>query len=806
MEPHVYDPSPGGARDRRAHPELTVEQQYLDRAYDRLDEMRAAASRVAEGYAEVQRGGTHQARLERDAAAAHTRRRLAALNIGDAPLSFGRIDLEPAPEEEHPDGDRFYIGRISVTEADQTPLVVDWRAPVAEPFYRATAVEPMGVVRRRHFQTRGRELLGIDDEVFDADAADEAGFTIVGEAALLATLERHRTGRMGDIVATIQAEQDEAVRAGLPGILVVEGGAGTGKTAVALHRAAYLLYTHRQRLASRGVLLVGPSPIFLRYIDEVLPSLGEEDVQLTTITGIKPQLRISGTEPSEVAAVKGDARMAQVVARALRDRERPLRRDLVVALDGHMLRLRRADSARIVDRTRRRRGTLNERRPLVARLVLDHLAEQYRRALVLAYERDARRLDPDVPVEGPAAGDEILDVPVAAALSRGERAPDDWEQELRARLRRLPEVRAALERMWPVLSGAELVHDLFSFPALIRSAADGLLTRDEQRGLARPRSARVRDVAWTEADVALVDEADALLGPPEAARPRRRRRRSRAADSALEDAARVVEELGVGSYTTAAEVVRRYEGGATPSEDGVGEPRTFGHVLVDEAQDLSAMQWRMIGRRCPSGSMTLVGDFGQSSRPGALRDWDAVRAQLPGDEPARVVTLTVNYRTPAEVMALADRVVADAAPGVEPSRSVRSTGHAPRFVTAGDSNELVAAVASAVRDEYEEEGTTAVIAPRDLHDDLVVALADVGATSGSAEAIDAPVAVIDAPEAKGLEFDHVVVVEPARLVTADAPGLRLLYTALTRATQTLTVVHAAPLPEAFQPAATVGTS
>src|SRR6266536_2666249 len=555
MESHVPDESLDGDRERRAHPELAAEQAYLDRAYDRLEEMRAAASRVAEGYAEVQRGGTHQARLERDAAAAHTRRRLAALNIGDAPLSFGRIDLEPGPREEHPDGDRFYIGRISVTEADQTPLVVDWRAPVAEPFYRATAVEPMGVVRRRHFQTRGRELLGIDDEVFDADAVDQAGFTVVGEAALLAALGQHRTGRMGDIVATIQAEQDEAVRAGLPGILVVEGGPGTGKTAVALHRAAYLLYTHRQRLASRGVLVV---------------------------------------------------------------------------VDGHVLRLRREDSARIVERARRRRGTHNERRPLVARLVLEHLAEQYRRALVDAYERDARRIDPDVSVPEPSAGDELLDVPVAAALARGERAPDDWEQELRARLRRLPEVRAALERMWPVLSGAELVHDLFSFPALIRSAADGVLTRDEQRGLSRPRSARVRDVARTEADVALVDEADALLGPPETSRPRRRRRRGRAPAGALEDAARVVEELGVGSYTTAAEVLERYEGGAPPSEDGVGEPRTFGHVLVDEAQDLSAMQWRMIGRRCPSGSMTLVGDFGQSSRPGALCDWKAVADELPG--------------------------------------------------------------------------------------------------------------------------------------------------------------------------------
>jgi DNA helicase IV len=806
----VPDQSNGGIRDRRAHPELAAEQRYLDRAYGRLDEMRKAASRVAEGYSEVRRGGTHQARLERDAAAAHTRRRLAALNIGNAPLCFGRIDLEGRQGEdaqERPDDDRFYIGRTSVTEADQTPLIVDWRAPVAEPFYRATGVEPMGVVRRRHFQTHGRELIGIDDEVFDAAAADEAGFTIVGEAALLAALDRHRTGRMGDIVATIQAEQDEAVRADLAGILVVAGGPGTGKTAVALHRAAYLLYTHRQRLASRGVLLVGPSPIFLRYIDEVLPSLGEEDVQLTTVAGLKPQLRARTAEPSAVAALKGDARMAQVIARALRDRERPLRDDVVIVLDGHVLRLRRADSGRIVERVRRRRGTHNERRPAVTRMVVDQLREQYRRSLVAAYERDMRRIDPDAalplsPADASPDEDELLDVPVAAALARGERAPEDWEAELSARLRRTPEVRAALERMWPVLSGAELVHDLFSFPALIRSAAHGVLSRDESERLARPRSASVREVAWTPADVALVDEADALLGPPEAGRPRRRRRRRGASDRALEDAQRVVEELGLGSYTTAAEVVERYGGGAAPSEDGVGEPRTFGHVLVDEAQDLTAMQWRMVGRRCPSGSMTLVGDFGQASRPGALHDWDAVRAQLPGDEPARVVTLSVNYRTPAEIMTLADRFVAAAAPGVRPARSVRSTGRPPQFIGADDSGELVALVADLARNGGGDEGTTAVIAPRDLHDDLVARLADRGAVAGSADAIDAPVAVVDASDAKGLEFDHVIVVEPSRLVTPDASGLRLLYTALTRATQTLTVAHAAPLPEALQPATT----
>src|SRR5207248_5349160 len=244
-----------------------------------------------------------------------------------------------------------------------------------------------------------------------------------------------------------------------------------------------------------GVLLVGPSPIFLRYIDEVLPSLGEDDVQLTTVAGLKPQLRARASEPPATAALKGDARMARVLSRALRDRERPLRDDLVVALDGHVLRLRRADSARIVERVRRRRGTHNERRPAVTRLVLDHLRDQYRRSLVAAYERDVRRIDPDAELPlAPEDDDELLDVPVAAALARGERAPDDWEAELSARLRRTPEVRSALERMWPVLSGAELVHDLFRFPALLRSAAVGVLPHAEDQPPTRPRPTSRRDV------------------------------------------------------------------------------------------------------------------------------------------------------------------------------------------------------------------------------------------------------------------------------------------------------------------------
>src|SRR3954464_4085651 len=261
--------------------------------------MRAAAERVRTAYADVRAGGTHQARLERDIAWDVTQRRLADLDVGESPLIFGRLDLER--------GVRWYVGRLAVEDEGHTPLVVDWRAPAAEPFYRATAVAPVAGGRRRHLITRkGREVIGLDDEVFDQLAVEDEGLRVAGEGALLAALERNRTGRMGDIVATIQAEQDEAIRADLAGVLVVAGGPGTGKTAVALHRAAYLLYTFRRRLGAQGVLLVGPSPVFLRYIEHVLPSLGEQDVQLSTIAGLRPSVVVRGTEPDATAALKGD--------------------------------------------------------------------------------------------------------------------------------------------------------------------------------------------------------------------------------------------------------------------------------------------------------------------------------------------------------------------------------------------------------------------------------------------------------------------------------------------------------------------
>jgi DNA helicase IV len=769
-------------------PELAAEQAYVDSAYARLEAMRAAAERVRGAYSDVRAGGTHQARLERDIAWNVTQRRLADLDIGEAPLMFGRLDME--------DKSRWYVGRIAVEDEQHTPLVVDWRAPVSEPFYRATAVEPMAVVRRRHLiSKKGRELVGLDDEVFDHAAIDAAGLPIAGEGALLAALERNRTGRMGDIVATIQAEQDEAIRADMPGPLVVAGGPGTGKTAVALHRAAYLLYTFRRRLGAQGVLLVGPSPVFLRYIEHVLPSLGEQDVQLSTIAGLRPSLRIRAADEVAAGALKGDARMTRVIERAVADRERPLRHDFTLLIDGLQLRVRRRETERLIEGVHRRRGTHNEQRPHLVQRFTDTLIARYKDAAIRSYHRRADDA-PAANVRSLFDRDNTLDASVAGALVRGEAPPEGWEQELRARIRSRPEVKEALDRMWPVLSGPDLVNDLFGFAALVRSAARDLLTDDEQARLHRARARDIATVAWTEDDVALVDEADHLLGPVEAARPRHRRAQNR--DEDLDRASRVIDELGLHGFTDAASVVRRNEDPApTNGYDPLTDPRTFGHVLVDEAQDLTAMQWRMLARRCPSGSMTLVGDPGQASRPGALTSWSDVLAHLPQHAPVRFVTLTINYRTPSEVMEVATRLLAVAAPTVEPSRSVRSTGEDPRFVPT-TADRLIEETTARARAALARSGTLAVIAPAALHAEIIAGLAGVDASTDATEALDATVAVLEPAEAKGLEFDHVVVVEPARLVTADRAGLRLLYVTITRTTKTLTVVHAESLPEGLR--------
>jgi DNA helicase IV len=729
------------------HPDLAAEQAYLDRAYDRLEAMRRAAENLRDSVIDAGPGGTHQARVERDVFVQTGLQRLEQLKLGRSSLCFGRIDREigdgeagSTPAGPEPDVEHFYVGRIAVSGENQEPLIVDWRAPVAEAFYRATGRAPMGLRRRRHFATEGQVLLGIEDELFRADGeTSDDDLELVGPGALLAALQRSRSGQMRDIVATVQREQDQVIRAELPGVLVVQGGPGTGKTAVALHRAAYLLYTHRFPLEQQGVLVVGPNQLFLRYIEQVLPSLGESGVALTTVAGLLPGVRPRHAERPQAARVKGDARMAGVLAQALRDRERGLRNDLVLGFGALSLRVSAGATRSIVASVKRRPGTHNQRRRQVEVLLHRALHESY-----LAAAGRSRRTGLGVGVAGPDGADLSL-------------------ADLVSQIRHEPALLAALDRMWPVLTPQELLNDLFGSPTLLAMATKDLMAPPERDLLARERAHSLDAVPWTVADLPLLDEARALLGS----------RRSR----------------------------RRGSGGTSPEDDD--EPRAYGHIVVDEAQDLSPMALRMLARRSISGSMTLVGDMGQATSTSAPSSWSDVLAHLPSRRPARLVTLTVNYRTPAEIMEVAAEVLA-AAPvaGIAPPRSVRATGRVPvvRRVEVGASITEEAARAARAEHDAVDGGTVAVVVPTQMLDAVGDALTGSGLSWGDPErgGLTLPVTLLDVTAAKGLEFDSVVVVEPADIIDESPSGLRALYVALTRPTRRLVVVHRRPLPGALR--------
>ncbi len=703
------------------HPDLAAEQAYIDHAYDSLDDARRTATRLR-SMVEVGRGGTEQARWEREMIEENIAARLDYLNLGDASLVFGRID-----QARSGGGESFYIGRIAVADDSQEPLVVDWRAPVAEPFYRATGRAPMGLVRRRHFATRGRKLLGIEDELFGEGADLFGGGLVVadgdtkvrGQSSLIAALEESRTGRLSDIVATIQGEQDEVIRSPLPGVLVVQGGPGTGKTVVALHRAAYLLYTHRFPLEGQGVLVVGPNRLFLGYIERVLPSLGEAGVELAVLADLVDDVRVRGRDAPATARIKGDARMSRVLVKAVRDRERGLRQPLRVPYGLQTLVLPTARTAEIVADARRRYRLHNAGRRFVESQLFAALAE----------------------------------------VSRVPTTPD----EIRERARQAPEVREALERMWPVLTPAQLLHDLFGSKALVDLAAGRHLSADERTALVRPRADDVESVIWTHDDVPLLDEARALLGPV-----RKRRRASTNGDGS----------------------------GTDPDEI-----RTYGHIVVDEAQDLSPMQLRMLTRRSLNGSMTVVGDIAQATGVWAHKDWDEILEHLPQRRPEQRAELSIGYRIPGPTMDLAAKVLAVAAPTLQPPDSVRKEGDAPRIVAVDPSTGVaglaarVAEVAAAERDAV-DPGSVAVIAPATLVDDVAVALEAGGIEFGRAarNGLEARVTLVPVSLVKGLELDAAVVVEPAAIVDEEAQGMRALYVALTRATKRLAVVHGRELP------------
>ena len=760
--------------------DIESEQKYIDEAYGRLEMLRERAQAIEDGFDEVGRGGTHQAKYEKDAAISLARSRIATLNLGGQPLCFGRLDLEE--EQAIEDQTTAYIGRLAIAGADQEPLVIDWRAPVAEPFYRATAVDPLGIIRRRHFHMSDQTIVRVDDEVFDEESADEKKLNVVGEAALLTAVSKKRTGRMGDIVATIQREQDMAIRAPLNNVLIVTGGPGTGKTAVALHRAAYLLFTHRQTLSHSGVLLVGPSPTFLRYIDEVLPSLGEDDVHLRTASTLRTGQKIILKDSRRAAALKGNIEMVEVLAKAMRDREHPLPKALEIWVDGYRLTLTPRNTAHILSVIATRPGTHNAKRPMFMKMVLRELVRQYQKLLVQAYKGSSKSLSD---ASGPGQS-RVIDPDIAKRLSDGRHAPEEWIDSLEDRLRHHDEVKKAVERMWPILSGAELYHDLCSFSALIASASRDILDEADQKILLKERAESVEEVQWTDHDLGLIDECDALCGPVSSARGKKK---GAGYNGDVENASRVIGELGLSGYMTADELAQRYNSGEQTYDMTSDEIRTFGHILVDEAQDLTPMQWRMIGRRAQPMSMTIVGDFAQASLPGACTNWDEVIAILSGVNrcSAQTVLLSINYRTPAEVMDLAHDIMREVSPELAETAAVREVGQAPRVLSVPNP---LAHVKDCVAIAREQGGTIAVIAHEDKHEQLVAELAEFSANNDPSLAIDAPVGVLKASDAKGLEFDHVIVVDPHAIVgdVRRPSGWKSLFVTLTRATQTLSVL------------------
>lgn len=666
--------------------EIDFEQQHLLTLYTWMDTLREqAATRLA-----AARDGE---------AVMFWQAELARLESVEDRLCFGRLDLR--------DGRRVYVGRLGLfRDGDDDPLLVDWRAPVARPFYTATPADPHGVRRRRHITTRGRTVVALDDELLDLDTAGEDG--LIGEAALLAALAADRSGRMRDIVTTLQTEQDRIIRDGYSGVLVVQGGPGTGKTAVALHRLAYLLYTH-PHLRTRGVLVVGPSRIFLDYIGQVLPGLGEHAVVTATIADLVPGIDIGREDPPGTAEAKGRADMADRIAAAVRSRVRIPDEPVEIEFEQQILRLDRDSCRRAVETARQAGLPHNQARLVFQQRFVDLLAQGViDRMEGLVLTETGHALDGGSPDGRLSAAD--LRALAAAGVVIGPDEQDNGPRTVldrtdRARLRDAlladTTVRDTIDELWPPLTPREVVADLLGVPS----------------------------GGWSVADIPLLDEAAAVLG------------------------------------------------------DRAGAA-TFGHVVVDEAQELSAMAWRMLMRRCPARSMTVVGDLAQTGSPAGAVSWDGVlRPHV--DDRWRLAQLTVNYRTPAEIMSATTGLIIRHHPGLRPPRSVRSTGRPPWRVrtTGADLPRVVAEIAGAHTD-----GQLAIIAPS-------VHIGWLAATMAIAQPPDLTgrVVLLTPGEAKGLEFDSVLIADPAAILAAPL-GHNDLYVAMTRATRRLGVVHPGPPP------------
>jgi len=717
------------SRDETLAAELAAEQRYVDRVYARLEQLRRTAVEVEKAGYGIATVGNFGAYVERDAMVYHAARRRIALDAEYEGLVFGRLDLGPgarppdggpasAPVEPAvPDGEVRYIGRLGLRDERYEPLVVDWRAPAAAAFYRATPTDRMDVVRRRTIRSSGERVIGVEDDLLDPDAAPES-MPVIGDGALLASLTRATGHGMRDIVATIQREQDEAIRSPAAGVTVVRGGPGTGKTAVALHRAAYLLYNDRNRFESGGVLVVGPSDVFVDYVARVLPSLGEDAVTLRSLGQLVPGCAARRHDPAEVAAVKGSARMARVLARAARDDVPDSPERLRIIYRGQLLQLdRRAlgELRRAVLNGGARRNTV---RPTAAGWALDALWRQ-----------------------------------TEELFTKASRPPrEEFAQEVAER----GEFRAFMRAWWPLLRPVDVLGWLRD-ARRVRRYAEGIFGGSQIEVLIRAY-ARFEPDDLAVADVALLDELGELLGtPPVKARPHR-------------DPFHVVD--GVRELSTHAD---RMAAARRIATERPADYREYAHIVVDEAQDVSPMQWRMIGRRGEYASWTVVGDPAQAAWPDPA---EATRAMAEAvGRRQREYELTTNYRNAAEIFEVAAAVIRQAEPGLALPTAVRRAGVMPRHVTAA---RLQPAVVDSVHEVLDEvEGTVGVIATASQRARVETWLAGVA---------DPRLQVVSGLEAKGMEYDGVVVVDPAAIAAEGRSGIRTLYVALSRATQRLTTV------------------
>ncbi|MEU7767892.1 ATP-binding domain-containing protein [Nocardia sp. NPDC049190] len=728
--------------------------------YDRLDEMRHyARNRLRTVLLET--GGTPQARSERESFSQLYTEDLAKYDAAEHGLCFGRIDLDGEQEEYR------YIGRLGILDEkdDYESLLLDWRAPLARPFYLATTAAPDGVTRRRHIRTRNRMVTAVNDEYLDLDAARRDGVAnadggVGSESALLAALNAARTGHMNDIVETIQHEQDAIIRSEHKSVLVVQGGPGTGKTAVALHRAAYLLYTYRQQLAKSGVLIIGPNATFLDYIGQVLPSLGETGVLLSTIGDLYPGVKATREDSLRAGEIKGSLAILEVLKQAVRDRQEVPAAPIRLSFDGYPVTLDRKIVTRARGRARSSRRPHNLARPIFASSVIDTLTDQL-----------AQTMGADL-----SGGTSLLS---SADLT-----------EIRDEMRADPEIQAAIGALWPILSPQEVLADLFADPKRLDRVASALDPADRAE-LVRPDNGE-----FSAADAPLLDELAELLGVDDAEERERARRRWRAQLAEAQDALDILtgsapqdledeldpEILMAYDLIDAGQLAERqdFRTRQTTAERAAGDRTwTYGHVIVDEAQELSEMAWRMVMRRIPNRWITVVGDVAQTGDPAGASSWQRMLEPYVATR-WKLTELTVNYRTPAEIMNVAADVLAAIDATAVAPRSVRETDGVPSaYLVAPD--EVYAEVARLVGAES-GPGTTAVIAPHGW----VAPLADLAGTS---------VRVLTVHDVKGLEFDAVYLVEPQGIVDESPRGLNDLYVALTRATQRLGVVYSTELPD-----------